>query len=138
MPRPIALAAIRHHRDARLLARKKRYANADQLYGLAAECALKDTLMGFGMPINARQQPREDRHRAHIDTLWDIAPAFLSGRVGAQLLATLGTDRPFADWSVDQRYDATPVAPQQLARHAEGAERALRVMDRARLLGCAP
>jgi hypothetical protein len=127
--------ALRHHHDARLLHAETRHENADQLYGFAAECALKEALSGFGMPHD-QGQPTEHRHREHIETLWDIATAFLSGRVGAQLHSMLGTDRPFADWHVDQRYETTAVTPAMLTRHAAGAGRALRVMDQARLLGC--
>jgi hypothetical protein len=38
-------AAFRHWQDAQLLAGENRVENADQLYGLAAECAIKTALL---------------------------------------------------------------------------------------------
>ncbi|NJM10773.1 MAG: hypothetical protein HC889_01610 [Synechococcaceae cyanobacterium SM1_2_3] len=38
-------AAFRHWEDAQLLAGENRVENADQLYGLAAECAIKKALI---------------------------------------------------------------------------------------------
>lgn len=39
----------RHQKDAEILFDKKRYTNADQFYGLSAECALKAVIVGLGI-----------------------------------------------------------------------------------------
>lgn len=134
----LAVAALRHRRDAALLQRRGRRENASQLYGFAAECALKFALIRFGLPSNALGEPSERRHRVHIQDFWDIATGFLQGRVGARLNSLLGAERPFAAWSETHRYRAITLTPDTVALHAEGARRALHVMDEARLLGCIP
>ncbi|MCA9526580.1 MAG: hypothetical protein KC549_09835 [Myxococcales bacterium] len=131
----LTFPALRHFRDASLLEARGRRENADQLYGLAAECALKEAMSGLGLPLDAGGIDLERRYYHHVELFWDTATAFLSGRPGASLLAVLGGDRPFADWHVDQRYRLAPVAPAALARHADGAARAVRVLDAARLQG---
>ncbi len=50
-------AAGRHRADAELLFEHGRWPNADQLYGLAAECGLKAVMEVLGMPVDARGVP---------------------------------------------------------------------------------
>lgn len=47
-------AHFRHWEDVEQLFQQHRLANADHLYGLAAECGLKRLMMVFGMLLNAR------------------------------------------------------------------------------------
>ncbi|MGI6300526.1 MAG: hypothetical protein ACOX52_05630 [Verrucomicrobiota bacterium] len=42
----------RHWEDAELLKKRGRWANADHLYGLSAECGLKRLMQAFGMEID--------------------------------------------------------------------------------------
>lgn len=56
-------AAVRHFQDAELLCRVKRYANADQLYGLSAECALKSIMHALGMAVSNARSPRDRAHK---------------------------------------------------------------------------
>ena len=44
-------AHLRHWQDAELLFEHQRWANADQLYGLSAECGLKAVMRALGMPV---------------------------------------------------------------------------------------
>jgi len=71
----------RHQKDAEILFDKKRYANADQLYGLAAECALKAVMVGLD-PALANQDGDlvNQGDKKHIDKLWGHFRFFLSGR----------------------------------------------------------
>lgn len=46
-------ANARHQHDADLLFDRQRWANADHLYGLAAECGLKRLMVTFGMLLSA-------------------------------------------------------------------------------------
>jgi hypothetical protein len=63
-------AACRHYEDAEILFKQLRWANADQLYGLAAECGLKAVMVGLG----ARTKSSGDlkKHSLHIAILNDL------------------------------------------------------------------
>jgi hypothetical protein len=69
-------AARRHHDDAGFLLADSRWANADHLAGLAAECALKAIMQftPFGATPNARGililSHSSKELRQHIDKLW--------------------------------------------------------------------
>lgn len=50
----------RHWEDAELLHEHARWANANQLYGIAAECGMKRLMLVFGMPLDSnREMPRD-------------------------------------------------------------------------------
>jgi len=55
----------RHWVDAELLRDKERWANADHLYGFAAECGLKRLMLAFGMTLDASGKPSEREDRTH-------------------------------------------------------------------------
>ena len=71
MPRPadFADAHRRHLEDAELLFDRERWAKADHLYGLSAECGLKAVMRSLGMPVDAVGMPREREHRQHMPDL---------------------------------------------------------------------
>ena len=98
-------AARRNYEDAEILFNRLRWANADQLYGLAAECGLKAVMVGLG----ARTKSRGDlkKHSVHINKLWNEFITFANGRNGAQYVAYLSNNNPFQDWDVSQRYAKT-------------------------------
>ena len=89
-----------------------RWANADQLYGFSAECALKAVMKANGM---------EHPHKLHVQALWDVFFAFVAGRPTANLLHHLPQRNPFAKWSQNNRYassyhfDRAAVAPHRAA-----------------------
>ncbi|MBF0517635.1 MAG: hypothetical protein HQK97_11075 [Nitrospirae bacterium] len=88
-------AANRHWKVAECLLKDKRWANADQLFGLYAECALKAVLSNY----------RLNFERDHIDKLWDNAKTFACGMNAVKCLAHLScVANPFDNWKVDQRY----------------------------------
>jgi hypothetical protein len=117
-------AAIRHYRDATLLEENQRLANADQLYGLAAECALKWVWPKTGNPLK----------RNHINELWAQVP--LSSKTPSGLIPILRQPNPFADWSVEQRYEEDSVVTQSsICPHRQMAKRLLGAV---RLLGVSP
>lgn len=103
-------AANRHWHDAEILysAQNRREANADQLYGLAAECALKSVLVWCGVSTKDGEVT-DSEDRKHIDELWARYPLALTGRAGARYPLPAGT--PFQDWHVRQRYAAHVDAP---------------------------
>ena len=99
-------AHIRHWEDAEFLFRAGRWANADQLYGLSAECGLKAVMVANDLPVDAAGSPRDQEYRKHINVkaLWDGFRAFVQGRQTGQLLHHLPQSNPFAKWSVENRY----------------------------------
>lgn len=118
-----ASAAFRHFRDGEYLladTQVDRRLNADQLYGLAWECALKALMIGFGMAmvpgrpiygqVPAWQLPPRPRGSkgdwVHADDALDRLHHHATGRAQVRYLAQLPppSDNPFADWKVDQRY----------------------------------
>ena len=103
-PADFASAHIRHWEDAEFLFRAGRWANADQLYGLSAECGLKAVMVANRLPVVADGSPRDKKYRKHINTLWDEFPAFVQDRQTGQPLHHLSRSNPFASWSIDNRY----------------------------------
>jgi hypothetical protein len=105
MPPDFRDAAERHWEDATYLLADSRLANADHLFGLSAECALKAVMLGLGMLLRPDGAPQETGHRKHIDKLWDEFIGFATGRGGVRYAAMLsGVSNPFADWDVAHRY----------------------------------
>ena len=119
----------RHWEDAELLYEHERWANADQLYGLSAECGLKAVMRNLGMPVDTTGMP-ETRYRRHVQELWPIFRDFAARRPQAQYLRLISSE-PFADWSHHDRYahrnhfDRTAVEPHREA--ARGIRRMVTV-----------
>lgn len=99
MPEDFPASAVRHWRDGNLLQDNGRTANADQLYGFAAECALKSVLILAAGGVDEFQ-------RQHIDVLWDRMPLLRVHRGYPSVVAVLRRANPFADWTTNQRYGA--------------------------------
>lgn len=112
----------RHWEDAELLAASSRLANADQLYGVSAECGLKRLMVHLGMPIDSDGSPtRTSGDRGHIDHTWGRYGAYLSGPLAT--FYALPTTNPFADWNVSQRYAHQGNFDQsRIDRHRAGSE----------------
>jgi hypothetical protein len=100
-------AAVRHFTDGETLSGVKRYANADQLYGLAAECSIKAVMVGLGMQVTNNGAPRDHAHKVHMPELWMAFQSFADGRLASRYLEPLPHLNPFDDWKVDQRYWAS-------------------------------
>jgi hypothetical protein len=94
----------RHHQDAELLFNEQRWANADHLYGMAAECGLKRIMEAFGMQLDpTTRSPTQRKDWEHADGAWTRFESYRSGHhqgAGYALPAT----NPFNDWHVSQRY----------------------------------
>ena len=87
----------RHWEDAEILFGRDRWANADQLYGLSAECGLKAVMKTLGMRVDTAGSPIAPEHRVHVQKLWPIFVTFAGDRDGARYLSPLPSGRPFAD-----------------------------------------
>lgn len=125
----------RHWADAERLFHASRWANADHLYGLAAECGLKKLMIVFGMPVNSDGGPFHKFDRVHADTVWARYESYRSGHhQGANY--GLPAVNPFLDWDVSQRYvhqnyfDEPRTQP-----HRRGAEAVRELIKKATLEG---
>jgi hypothetical protein len=94
----------RHWNDAELLFTGQRWANADHLYGMAAECGLKRLMQAFDMPFDTgKDRPAKGSDCSHADGVWARYESYRSGHIrGAGYI--LPTNNPFADWNISQRY----------------------------------
>lgn len=111
----------RHWDDAVLLYENSCWANADQLFGLSSECALKALMLAFGvMPYDyQKDRPKEKDDAVHINQLWGRYITYLSGSRTAKYL--LDPTNPFDDWNISQRYDLqSNFHPKQVDPHFKG------------------
>jgi len=135
-------AARRHHDDARFLLGDKRWANADHLAGIAAECALKAimTLAPFGAALNAHgilewNQP-PTKLKQHIKDLWSELDLHVSGYSAPAFSALLTGSTPFSNWDVSDRYgDGAAITQQEASKHLGAAAQVLAVLQQADLAG---
>ena len=120
-----ALAATRHFRDAALLEQSRRLANADQLFGFAAECAIKRALVELpGFLAGGRLAPA---YQKHVNHLWDsVQVQGIQKRYPNLVRVLKGLQQPFSDWSTDQRYGPDGVVTgAAIERHRKAAARVL-------------
>lgn len=103
-------AALRHYRDGELLYQNQRWANADQLYGLSAECILKRIIVGLE-PTSVDVTTGDFTvlaHKKHFDNqkpskdLWNYFSTTFSGRLAQH--AALPSNSGFDNWDIFQRY----------------------------------
>lgn len=127
-------AFARHFNDAELLLEKQRYANASQLYGLAAECGLKALMIKFGMPLSG-SSPQDRIDKVHADGVWQRYQSYQSGHIlGADYGLT--AQNPFITWSIDQRYWKSSCITEQSAQsHQQGASQVEDLVKKAQLAG---
>ena len=125
MPEDYAVAATRHFRDAALLEESRRLANADHLFGLAAECAIKRALVELpGFRDGGRLAPA---YHKHVNHLWDsVQVQSIQKRYPGLVVVLKGLRQPFSDWSADQRYGPDGgVTGEAVGRHHRAAARIL-------------
>ena len=106
-PRPadFADAHRRYLEDAELLFENARWATADHLYGLSAECGLKAIMLRLGMDVDdVSGAPREREHRQHLPKFWRVFENFAGKHDGARYVGMLSAHRRFDDWSINDRY----------------------------------
>jgi hypothetical protein len=96
-------AAKRHMADAESL-KPSSWANADHLFGVAAECALKQVMVSLKMAIHPDGNPKDWGHKVHMPSLWPAFQSFAQGRLASRYLQPLSPDNLFSRWSIEQRY----------------------------------
>jgi hypothetical protein len=93
----------RHLDDAERLFQAQRWANADHLYGIAAECGLKALIEKLkGGPLDSRDKFHV-MEESKPSNAWLKYQTYISGHAKAAKLS-LPTINPFSDWLVSQRY----------------------------------
>lgn len=93
----------RHWNDAEMLFASGRYANADHLYGLAAECGLKRLMVRFGMAVSSTGSPSDRKDWKHADDIWVRFEGYRSGKVEGVGFG-LPVANPFNHWDASDRY----------------------------------
>jgi hypothetical protein len=122
-------AAQRHWDDANHLLSEERFPNADQLFGLSAECSLKAIMLPLGMPMNNNRP--SNRNHGHINVLWDEFITFANGKGQAHYAAALGRN-PFVNWDIGQRYEhGSVISMQRVTDHKNSAEVAFSCLTKA-------
>jgi len=116
-------ALERHWVDAEQLLKTSRWANADHLYGIAAECGLKQLMRALGMPYDTdRDRPDKQEDRVHANGIWDRFESYRSGHAQGVGYA-LPPNNPFANWDVADRYAHQANFDQARAQgHRSGAQ----------------
>ncbi len=118
------MAALRHWADSILLEKENRVANADHLFAFAAECAIKVALSQ--LPGFVNNGNLASHYLVHMDELWNRIQLQNLQRRFPALMATLKSENPFRDWSVNQRYeDGSAILPAVKDRHRDAARRIL-------------
>jgi hypothetical protein len=95
-------AAKRHFADGAMLMNADRMMNASQLFGLAAECALKAALHERGFLILDTTGVPQKHLRLHIDRLWDTYNSLMNGPSDNHFL--MPQTSPFINWQIAHRY----------------------------------
>lgn len=94
----------RHWGDAERLFQAQRWANADHLYGMAAECGMKRLMLAFGMNVNPTTgNPLDNKDYKHAKNIWARFESYRTGHAQGAGYA-LPAGNPFGNWDVSDRY----------------------------------
>lgn len=94
----------RHWDDAESLFSAGRFANADYLYGMAAECGLKRLMVVLGMSIDpATGSPSVQADKIHVNGIWARFESYRNGKMEGGGYE-LPNPNPFDNWDVSDRY----------------------------------
>ncbi|MCX7896843.1 MAG: SAM-dependent methyltransferase [Rhodocyclaceae bacterium] len=129
-------AHARHWEDAERLFQAQRWANADHLYGLSAECGLKRLMLAFGMPYDTnKNRPAHRNDRQHANGIWLRYETYRCGHHQGAGYA-LPSRNPFQNWEVSQRYAHQSHFDQARAlEHRSGANAVRQLINKAQKEG---
>lgn len=99
-----ASAARRHFAAAEALNESTRRNVAGYLFGIAAECALKEIMRASGMKPLAEHQRRDDPFFAHFQTLKSMLRDKIKGRRSTELRHYAESSSFMQYWDVAMRY----------------------------------
>ncbi|MEI7748441.1 MAG: hypothetical protein WCI81_05140 [Chlorobiaceae bacterium] len=127
----------RHWEDAELLMKTHRFANADHLYGISAECGLKRLMQEFGM-LMAGDKPKIKDDNVHADKVLGRFESYRSGHhFGTNYM--LAAQNPFHNWSISDRYaHRREFNSNIVANHRKGADEVRNLLKKAKLEGILP
>jgi len=132
------IAALRHWNDAQHLEAEARLPNADQLYGIAAECALKSVMLGLNMPMHPNGTRPASPFAVHVNLLWPLFHSFANGPTGQAYVNLVPNANPFQCWSVHDRYeDGNTFTAAVVQARKDGAKQTIDCLNLARLNGVA-
>lgn len=121
----------RHWCDAELLYARQRWANADHLFGLAAECGLKRLMIASGMPLRSDGGPDQTEDRVHANKAWQRYESYRSGPISG-IAYGLPAENPFSGWEISQRYARKDQFDEsRVSAHRAGAEMVRRLVRQA-------
>jgi hypothetical protein len=101
--RDFAASARRHLRAAELLDTGRRDV-AGYLFGIAAECALKEMMRDSGMRPLEQSQRRDDPFYAHFEALKTLLRDRIQGRRAGELRRYAEDSSFMQNWDTDMRY----------------------------------
>lgn len=129
-------AHLRHLEDAGILYESSRFANADQLFGLAAECGLKKLMIVFGMPFDSTKDiPQSRDDKVHINGCWDRYESYRSGHHAGTHYGLIPVN-PFANWNISDRYaHQSNFSQAYVDPHKMGANEIKKLVAKAKLEG---
>lgn len=129
-------AHMRHWDDAERLFVAERWANSDHLYGVSAECGLKQLMLAFGMPFDSgRDRPHSEQDRKHVDSLWARYESYRHGHHQGAGYVLVGANA-FEDWHVSQRYaHQLRFDANRAASHRDGADLVRQLIKKAQREG---
>ena len=93
----------RHYGDAEVLYNQQRWANADHLFGVAAECGLKALTEKFKGGALVRGERYHINEPSKPSDAWEVFESYRSGHTAGSKFILPATN-PFSDWDVSQRY----------------------------------
>ena len=123
-------AAHRHLQSAKHLFDTHRKDVAGYLFGIAAECALKQIMIDSGMRPLAVEQRRDDPFFAHFEGLKTSLRDSASGRHSGKLLRFVKDTAFMQHWDVSMRYsDGRQILEGWVTRWRDNADLIVTEMD---------
>ncbi len=102
---------------------------AGYLYGIAAECALKEIMRQSGILPLATAERRDDPYYAHFPELKTLLRDRLQGRRAGDLRKYAEDGRLMAEWDTSMRYAPGKEITRHVARWKEQAEALRQAME---------
>lgn len=123
-------AAHRHFQAAEHLSATHRKDVAGYLYGIAAECAIKEIMRKSGMRPLAFTERRNDPFYAHFETLKTLLRDTASGRLGTELRHYSENSTFMQYWDTSMRYsDGKDIRTNSVDSWQKDAEQVIATMN---------
>jgi hypothetical protein len=128
--RDMAAAARRHFHAAEFLVATERKDVAGYLFGVAAECALKQMMIDSGMRELSNEKRREDPFHAHFEDLKTLLLDNISGLRSKELREYASSSSFMQHWAIAMRYShGKDIRPEWVERWHRDAKKILDAMN---------